>query len=213
MFARHRLLLFIPTLVMVFAIGVAPISAQTSTPESVFGVDPNAACGISRLKVGDLRDIETTVSDGVERATEEAHQWQRDARLYTLRLGCPLLVTGVKWEGVFFSQAAQAFYETDTGKVEPVEVDPSLIPTLAPDKFRLALVHDSLIDYGFTDDLLLTAQGGVTIRVSTDELPFGPPTAPRGHVYAHMAIEQQDVIIDVWISLTDGTVHTYRPQS
>src|SRR5699024_2024463 len=115
-------------------IGSAPASAQDSTPESAFGEDPNAACGISRLRLGDLQDIDNSVSSGVDRATAEAQQWQSDARLFTLRLGCPLLVTGVKWEGVFFSQSAQAFYETDTGKVDPVEVDPSLIPTLAPDE-------------------------------------------------------------------------------
>lgn len=211
MFARSRLHITFAILLTMLLTGIGPAVAQTPTPESAFGVDPNAACGMSRLRVGDLKDIESTISSGVERATEEAQEWQGDARLYTLRLGCPLLVTGVKWEGVYFSQAAQAFYETDTGKVDPVEFDPSLIPTLEPDQFQLTMVHDSLIDYGFTDDLLLTAQGGVTIRVSTDELPFGPPSAPRGQAYAHMAIEQQDVIIDVWISLSDGTLYTYRP--
>lgn len=212
MLACHRLRTTIATLLMFALIGIAPVSAQPSTPETAFGVDPNAACAMSRLRVGDLKEIDTTIDGGVERATEEAQQWQSDARLYTLRLGCPLLVTGVKWEGVFFSQSAQAFYETDTGKVDPVEVDPSLIPTLAPDRFRMSLVYDSLIEYGFTDELLLTAQGGVTIKVSTNELPFGPPIAPRGHAYAHMAIEQQDVIIDVWVSLTDGTIYTYQLQ-
>lgn len=211
MLTRQQLTTFITTFLAILVLGAAPAVAQTSTPDSAFGIDPNAACGMSRLKVGDLKDIDASIGPGVERATEEAQEWQRDARLYTLRLGCPLLVTGVKWEGVFFSQAAQAFYETDTGKVEPVEVDPSLIPTLAPDRFRMSLVYDSLIEFGFTDELLLTAQGGVTIKASTNELPFGPPSAPRGHVYAHMAVEQQDQIIDVWVSLTDGTVYTYRP--
>lgn len=210
MLARFRILTSIATLLAVLTFSIVPAGAQISTPETSFGIDPNAACGMSRLKVGDLQDIDNTIGSGVERATEEAHQWQADARLYTLRLGCPLLVTGVKWEGVYFSQSAQAFYETDTGKVDPVEVDPSLIPTLAPDRFRMSMVYESLIEFGFTDDLLLTAQGGVTIKASTNELPFGPPTAPRGHVYAHMAIEQQDLIIDVWVSLTDGEVYTYR---
>lgn len=187
------------------------LAAQASTPESAFGVDPNAACAMSRLRVGDLKFIDSTIDSGVERATKEAQKWQKDSRLFTLRLGCPLLVTGVKWEGVFFSSAAQAFYETDTGKVDPVEVDPNLIPTLAPGAFSMTKIYDALIAYGFTDDLLLTAQGGVTIKTSTNELPFGPPSAPRGQVFAHLAIEQQDVIIDVWVSMTDGTIYTYKP--
>lgn len=197
--------------VMLLLVVSTPVAAQQSTPETSFGIDANAACATSRLRVGDLNLIEDSLAPGVKRATEEAQMWQKDSRLYTLRLGCPLLVTGVKWEGVFFSQSAQAFYETDTGKVDPVEVDPKLIPTLAPDRFSMSMVYDALIAQGFTDDLLLTAQGGVTIKTSTDELPFGPPTAPRGHVYAHLAIEQQDVIIDVWVSMTNGAIYTYKP--
>jgi hypothetical protein len=198
-----------PIVLMLIMLLAPTIAAQTPTPEGGFGIDPNAPCGQSRLRVGDLKSIDDTIAKGVERATQEAHQWQGDARLFTLRLGCPLLVTGVKWEGVFFSADAQAFYETDTGKVDPVEVDPQLIPTLAPGTFKMSTVYSSLVEYGFTDDLLLTAQGGVTIKTSTSELPFGPPNAPRGQVYAHLAVEKQDQVIDVWVSMSDGTVYSY----
>lgn len=193
--------------------GVPIVNAQESTPASGFSTDDNAACADSRLRVRDLKLIDDTIEPGVKRATEEAQQWQKDSRLYTLRLGCPLFVTGVKWEGVFFSESAQAFYETDTGRVDPVEVDPKLIPTLAPDRFRMSLVYDALITHGFTDDLLLTATGGVTIKTNTPQMPFGPPTTQSGFVYAHIAVEQQDMVIDVWISLTDYKVHVYTPSS
>lgn len=207
-FSRSFFILIFLAIAIVMAPAVT--SAQTSTPTGSFGDDAGDACNESRLRVGDLKSIDETIIPGVNRATDEARQWQGDARLFTLRLGCPLLVTGVKWEGVFFSADAQAFYETDTGKVEPVEIDPSLIPTLAPDRFKMSMVYDSLIEYGFTDDLLLTAQGGVTLKTSTTELPFGPPGAPRGRVYAHLSVEQQDVVIDVWVSMTDGEVYSYR---
>lgn len=201
---------FLSLVALVCVLLSVPIAvAQTSTPDDTFGVEANAECAESRLKIGDLKDIDDTIGPGVKRATEEAQKWQGDSRIFTLRLGCPLLVTGVKWEGVFFSEDAQAFYETDTGKVEPVEIDPQLIPTLAPDTFKMSLVYDALIEFGFTDDLLLTAQGGVTIKTSTNELPFGPPGAPRGQVYAHVAVEQQDQIIDVWINMNDGKVYSY----
>ena len=203
----RTIFLLVLTLWIVMAV---PIYAQTSTPGAGLTSDANAACGDSRLRVRDLRDIDDTIAPGVERAAEEASLWQSDARLTSLRLGCPLLVVGVKWEGIFFSEAAQAFYETDTGKVEPVEVEPSLIPTLDPSGFQMSLVYQALIDYGFTDELLLTAQGGVTIKTNTDQIPFGPPTTEHGTVYAHVAVEQRDVIVDVWISMTDYSVHTYE---
>ena len=212
MFVRFRIQTSIVIVLTLILVSIAPLHAQSSTPETAFGEDPNAKCSMSRLRVGDLKDIDSTIAQGVERATEEAQAWQGDARIFTLRLGCPLLVTGVKWEGVYFSQSAQAFYETDTGKVDPVEVDPSLIPSLDPESISMSMVYDSLIEFGFTDDLLLTAQGGVTIKTSTNEMPFGPPSSPRGQVYAHMAIEQQDVIIDVWVSMSDGTVYVYTMQ-
>lgn len=192
---------------------ITPAFAQSSTPEAGLTSDANAHCIDSRLRVGDLKTIDNTLDPGVKRATEEATDWQKDARLYTLRLGCPLLITGVKWEGVFFSESAQAFYETDTGKVEPVEVDPQLIPTLDPSQFRMSSVYEALIAYGFTDDLLLTPAGGVTIKTNTNQLPFGPPSVEKGTVYAHVAVEQQDVIVDVWVSMSDYSVHTYQAGS
>ncbi len=216
MYLRPNLHLFISFCLAATIVFLSTTTAlaqeAASTPDGGFGLDASAPCAESRLRVGDLKSIDDTIASGVKRATEEAQEWQSDARLYTFRLGCPLLVTGVKWEGVFFSEAAQAFYETDTGKVEPVEVEPKLIPTLAPDKFKMSLVYNALIEYGFTDDLLLTAQGGVTIKTNTAEMPFGPPTATRGEVYAHVAVEQQDVVVDVWISMVDGKVLTYQPR-
>lgn len=199
-------------LLMVFASASVAAQNPTPTPEDTFGLDPNARCAESRLKVGDLQNIDDTILPEVARAAEEAQVWQADARVFTLRLGCPLLVTGVKWEGVFFSEAAQAMYETDTGRVEPVELDPELIPTLVPASISMTLVYDSLIEYGFTDDLLLTPAGGVTIRTSTSQMPFGPETAPVGHVYAHVAIERQHEIIDVWIDMNTGELFTYWRQ-
>lgn len=183
--------------------------AQTSTPESVLGQDPDAACANSRLRIVDLESVDATVERGVQAAVEEAQRWQADARLYTLRLGCPLLTTGVQWEGVFFSETAQAFYSTDTARIDAVNDPPESIPTLDPTGLNLREVYRSLIRAGFSDDLQLTAQGGVTIRQSTETHPFGPPSAPRDQVYAHLAIEVDGQITDVWVSISDGTIYRY----
>ena len=185
------------------------VTAQESTPESLLGIDPNAPCATSRLRVGDLEDVDATLQQGVERAVEEATRWQPDARLYTLRLGCPLLTTGVRWEGVFFSETAQAFYSTDTARIDAVNDAPETIPTLDPAVINMREVYRSLFRAGFSSDLQLTAQGGVTIRQSTGNHPFGPQAAPRDQVYAHLAIEVDGVITDVWISMTDFTIYRY----
>jgi hypothetical protein len=186
-----------------------PAAAQESTPQSVLGEDPNAPCATSRLRIGDLESVDSTLQNGVERAVAEAQAWQPDARLYTLRLGCPLLTTGVQWEGVFFSETAQAFYSTDTARIEAVNDPPETIPTLDPANISMRQVHGSLLRASFSNSLQLTAQGGVTIRQSTQTHPFGPPDAPRDGVYAHLAIEVDGQITDVWVSTTDGTIYRY----
>lgn len=195
-------------LLAILAPGI-PASAQQSTPESVLGQDPDAACATSRLRIGDLETVDPTIERGVQRAVEEAQRWQADARLYTLRLGCPLLTTGVQWEGVFFSETAQAFYSTDTARIDAVNDPPETIPTLDPAGVTLREAYRSLIRAGFSDDLQLTAQGGVTIRQSTQTHPFGPPSAPRDRTYAHLAIEVDGQITDVWVSIEDGTIYRY----
>lgn len=188
---------------------VASVAAQEPTPESILGANPDAACATSRLRIGDLESVDGTIERGVQRAVDEAQRWQADARLYTLRLGCPLLATGVQWEGVFFSETAQAFYSTDTARIDAVNDPPDTIPTLDPSVLNMREVYRSLIRAGFSDELELTAQGGVTIRMSTDAHPFGPSSAPRNQTYAHLAIEVDGQITDVWVSVSDGTIYRY----
>lgn len=194
---------------LILAMPASSLAAQESTPESILGESPDAACATSRLRISDLESVDATIEQGVQRAVDEAQRWQSDARLYTLRLGCPLLTTGVQWEGVFFSETAQAFYSTDTARIDAVNDPPDTIPTLDPTVLNMREVYRSLLRAGFSDDLQLTAQGGVTIRQSTDAHPFGPPAAPRNQTYAHLAIEVDGQITDVWVSVTDGTIYRY----
>lgn len=185
------------------------MAAQEATPGVLPGQDPDAPCANGRLQIGDLAEVDATIQAGVERATRAAQAWQPDARLYTLRLGCPLLTSGYRWEGVFFSETAQALYSTDTGSVDAVEADPDTIPTLDPAGISMQDVYRTLVRAGFADDLLLSAAGGVTIRPSTDANPFGPESAPRNQLYAHVAIEVSGQVTDVWVSLEDNTVYRY----
>lgn len=207
-YARGLRLLAILAMILI-SLPTISLHAQESTPGVLPGQDPDAPCANGRLRVGDLAHVDTTLAEGVEQATEEATEWQPDARLYTLRLGCPLLSSGYRWEGVFFSETAQAMYSTDNGIVEAVEADPSAIPELEPEGLAMQDVYRTLIRAGFGDDLLLSAAGGVTIRASTDDQPFGPESAPREKVYAHVAIETSGQVTDVWVALDDNTVYRY----
>lgn len=209
-FLPRFLRLAVVSLLLALSIILAPmVDAQDATPGVLPGQDPNAPCSNGRLRIGDLAIVNQSLEQGVKQATEEARNWQADSRLYTLRLGCPLLTSGYQWEGVFFSETAQAFYSTDTGVVEAVNDESSTIPVLDPAGIDLQETYRSLIRAGFTDDLLLGAAGGVTIRYSTDTHPFGPDSAPRNQVYAHVAVEMSGQVTDVWVSMADGTIFRY----
>lgn len=194
---------------MMVLVTFSTISGQEATPGILPGQDPKAPCASGRLHIRDLASVDLSVARGVEHATERALAWQPDARLYTLRLGCPLLTVGYQWEGDFFSESSQMFYSTDTGVADAVNDDPSTIPTLDPKGISLQEVYRTLQKAGFSDELLLSAAGGVTIRYSTDTHPFGPDSAPRDRVYAHVAIDVSGQVTDVWVSIADGTIYRY----
>lgn len=183
--------------------------AQDATPPGFIGSDPDAACAAGRLRIRDLERAQATLTKGLESNLKEAQGWQRDSRLYALRLTCPIFTAGLKWEAEYFSPTAQSMYATDTGKITPVEQEAKDVPTLDMAQFDLTLVYRSLTRAGFADDALLSASGGMTIRPSTEILPFGPKSAPRGQTYAHLAIEVSGQITDVWVSLQDGVIYRY----
>lgn len=197
--------------------GAVPASAQSSSddpdatpPANPVAGDVSQPCFNGLLRVGDLEKADTTLTSGMAAAEAQAKTWQGDSRLYSLRLGCPLLEAGYQWNGTYFSETAQAFYRTDTGEVQAAEDDPSSIPTLDLRGISFRQIYRSLLRAGYTGDLAITAAGGVTIRENIDAQPFGPSNAPKNVVYAHLAIEDRNEIKDIWVDVTNGTVYRYE---
>jgi hypothetical protein len=180
----------------------------TPTPGAPVTEDPNA-CTDGRLRIRDLAAADEHLADGIEKVMARGIGWQPDARLVELRLSCPLLKTGLQWEGTFFSQTAQATFSTDTATVEPSESAPDSVPYLDPSNVSFQLAYRSLLRAGFSDELRLAAASSVTVRYSSDQQSFGPPTAPHEMVYVHVAVEERGVIKDVWINAEDGTIYRY----
>jgi hypothetical protein len=187
---------------------VATPAPPTPTPGAPVTEDPNA-CTDGRLRIRDLTTADQHLADGIAKVEARGTSWQSDAKLVELRLSCPLLKTGLQWEGTFFSETAQANYATDTSAVEPSESAPEDVPYLDTSAVSFQAVHRSLLRAGFSDDLRLAAASSVTVRYSSDQQPFGPPTAPHEVVYVHVAVEERGVIKDVWINAQDGTIYRY----
>lgn len=184
---------------------VSPVTAQDG-PTATFG----APCQDGRLRIRDLATADQTVVDGLLQVQQRASAWQEDAQLVELRLACPLLATGLVWEGTFFSTTAQATFSTSTAEIEPSEDAPEDVPFLDIMGVSFIEVYRSLLRAGFTDDLLLAPASSVTVRLSTGISTFGPPSAPRDVVFVHVAVEERGQIRDVWINTVDGTIYRYE---
>jgi hypothetical protein len=201
------LLAIIPTMSVV---------AQESegTPPPLAGEsDSGQPCFDGRLRIRDLEQADSYIPEGLERVYSVGREWEEDAALYSLRLGCPLLETGYQLEGTFFSKTAQAFYSTDTSEIRATDDDPNSIPILDTSQgVEVLFVYRSLVRAGFDEDSALGGLGVVTIRPSTDEQPFGPPTAPRPDVYFHVSIQERGEIVDVWVASKDGTIYRYQAE-
>lgn len=215
--AMWRALLGLAMVAWVGFVALAPVAAQSSTgdldatpPSNPAAGDASKPCFNGLLRIRDLETADDSLAAGMAAADAQAKTWQSDARLYSLRLGCPLLEAGYQWNGTYFSETAQAFYHTDTREIQPAEDDPSSIPTLDLKTISFRQIYKSLLRAGFNGDLLITASGGVTVRESTDTQPFGPTNAPHKVVYAHLSIEDRNEVKDIWIDVATGTVYRYE---
>ncbi len=202
---------------LVALLSIAPLgnvsAAQddSATPLPLAGEnDASKPCFDGHLRIRDLEGAQETLADGFATADAVATAWKPDARLFVLRLGCPLLETGYQWEGTYFSERAQAFFETDTRVEQASEDDPKEIPTLDSTKVQILPVFTSLLKAGYDEESQFGAVGGLTIRPSTEAQPFGPPSAPRDDVYFHVSILERGEVIDVWIASRDATIYRYK---
>lgn len=205
-----RLRFFWIVLAVTVALPALHAGAQDGTPAPMLSADPAAPCSEGRLQVQDLGVADESRSRGVDAAAEKAKQWQPDARLVELRLGCPLLEAGLLWHGEFYSDSAQAFINTDTGEIAPAESDPRAIPTLVSDRLSFQLVHRSLLRAGKAEGLELMPGSGVSVRTSTEDTPFGPANAPKDRVYFHVALLERNEVQDMWIDAEDGTIYRFE---
>jgi hypothetical protein len=175
--------------------------------------DPPASCVAGRLTIRDLPAIQEAFVQGVAREREEAEAWQPDARLVGLRVGCRLLEAGFNWRGIFFSDGIQTYFFSDTRETRTVDDIAPPGPTLGLTGVSFERLRLSLLRAGYDDDVQINPSSNIELRLNSDEAPFGPPEAPRGERFFHVAIEERGEVIDLFINAADGTVYQFRPQT
>jgi hypothetical protein len=171
---------------------------------------PVPTCVDGRLRVADLPAIQDVFGDGVAAERTKAERWQDDARLVGLRVACRLLDDGFSWRGIFFSDAIQTYFFSDTGETRTVDVVAPPGPTLPLSDVDFRDLHQSLLRAGFDESAELSPSSNVEIRLNSSEAPFGPPEVPQNEVYFHVAIEFRGDVIDLFVSADDGTPYQFQ---
>jgi hypothetical protein len=194
------------------AAGAIPAEAETGRQAGATPT-PAGSCAAGRLTIRDLPAIQRDFEAGVARETEKAAEWHDDARLVGLRVGCRLLEPGFNWRGIFFSDAIQTYFYSDTRETKTVDAVAPPGPTLPLDGVSFDGLRRSLIRAGYEDDVQLNPSSNIELRLNSDEAPFGPPEAPRDKVYFHVAIESRGEVIDLFVSAETGTLYQYRPRA
>jgi hypothetical protein len=185
-------------------------AGRTVAPPTPTGSSAAAApCSNGQLTVGDLPEIDALWRDGLSEADARAAVWQDDAMLTTFRVSCELFETGFRWQAVYYSRDAQAFFSSDTRETEPAGIDPDSVPALDTANLSFALVHDALVRAGVEDATAISASTGVDVRMNTERSPFGPSQAPKETIIYHLAIDRLGETIDLFIEGEDGAIFRY----
>jgi hypothetical protein len=173
---------------------------------------PDAArttCSDGRLLIGDLPAMDQRWETGIQEASDKAIEWQDDAKLSSLKVGCELLEPGFRWQTTFYSPGAQSYFETDTGRIEAAEDDPAAIPDLKTSRLSFDLLKEVLNAQGYDDSTELDPSTGVELRPSTEIHKFGPPDAPDDSTLFHVAIRFRGEVKDLFVDAEDGKVYVY----
>jgi len=196
----------------------APPAAPRESPEAATPLPPTVSlppttprrpCTEGRLVIGDLIAIDAEWVRGVTDAVERAAAWQDDAQLVQLGVACRVLEPSFRWQGLFYSAAEQSFFLSDTGETEPAEVESASVPSLPTGGLSFVGFQRALARAGFADDTEISAAGGIEIRLNVESDPFGPPNAPKGVVYYHVALTSQGEVLDVFVDADAWVVYRY----
>lgn len=178
----------------------------TGTPALGFESGP---CSRGRLTIGDLLDIDERLVDGVNDARERADDWQDDARLVALRIGCELLEPSFHVRATFYSERIETYFFSDTRETQVAPPDNQAGDELPFDQVSFSDLANSLLRAGYPQTVALDPGSNAEVRVNTAGAPFGPSEVPDNAVVFHVAVDSRGEIVDLFVNAADGTIYQY----
>ncbi len=182
------------------------ISRSIGTPSSDLVQGP---CTGGRLTIGDLDEIDDALEAGLAEARERAEDWQRDATLVAIRVGCDLLEPAFHWRVTFFSDRIQTYFFSDTRETEVAATSSRARGELLVDGISFDVLELSLLRAGYVPDMSLDPGSNVEVRSNTEASPFGPPNVPDDATLFHVALDSRGEIVDLFVDAADGAVYQY----
>jgi hypothetical protein len=183
--------------------------AQSAPADGTPDAPPPFNCGDGELRVGDLKSMDAIWQNQKPQLDSIAAAWEEDAKLTGIRVSCGILEAGFRWQGIYYSPTAQAFYTTDTGETVGAEFDPSEAAPIADDQVSFGSIWRSLAKAGYDDTIAFDPAIGVALQVNSAATPLGPSSVPMGALICHVALQYLGEVRDLFVSMPDGTIYRH----
>lgn len=174
-------------------------SGATVAVDQPFIATENGPCRNGRLVVGRLDEVQPAWDRGIAAASQQAEDWQRDARLVEARITCGFLKADAVVKATFYSDTARTLFFSYTGETQPVDPGVPAPPLLVSDGVAFSKVKAILLEAGFDDDAEVHPSSGVNVRYNGTTTPFGPSAAPEETIILHLILVQDGMVQDVFI--------------
>lgn len=185
----------------------------TPTPPADVGTPQLGAvtgpCAGGRLTIGDLDEIDDAIDAGMTEAQARAMEWQPDAVLVAVRVGCELLEPAFHWRATYFSERIQTYFFSDTRETQVAAADGRAGGVLSLVDVSFNDLAISLLRAGYVQTVSVDPGSNVEVRLNSEAAPFGPSNVPDGEILFHVALESRGELVDLFVSAVDGTVYQY----
>jgi hypothetical protein len=198
-----------PVLVMCMLAFTVPAFAQDSPDDGTPSGPPASNCSDGELRVGDLKGMDALWQSQKPQLDSIAKAWEDDSVLTGLRVSCGILEAGFRWQGIYYSPTAQAFYTTDTGETAGAEFDPAEAAPINNEQVSFGSIWRSLAKAGYGDSTTFDPTIGVSIQVNSTAMPLGPTQVPVGALVCHVALQYLGEVRDLFVSMPDGTIYRH----
>lgn len=183
---------------------------DSPTPTADAETSPELArpCPNGRIRIRDLEEVDRVWTIAVEADTGIATEWREDAVLVSADVTCEFLAPEIRVRTVFYSAAARAFYEPETGRERPLDPGEPDLRALPAAMVSFGVLEEALEGEGIAPDDVISASG-ISIRYNTADDRFGPEAIPLDTVVFHVTIGGTLDARDYYVDAATGEVYHF----